>query len=76
MFWYPQAPTYGVSGLVQVLFVKTCLFLEMRSTFFDIECFHPFWKTPNRRRMQFHAEKLSNFVLSSHKDPIGDQNDV
>ena len=33
-------------------------------------------ETPNRRGMQFHAEKWSNFALSSHIDPIGDRNDV
>ena len=30
----------------------------------------------NRRGTQFHVEKPSNFVQSSHLDPIGDQNDV
>ena len=30
----------------------------------------------NRRGMQFHVEKSSNFVLNSHLDPVGDQNDV
>ena len=39
-------------------------------------CFYLFLKTPNRRGTQFHAEKWSNFVLSSHLDPIGDRNDV
>ena len=35
-----------------------------------------FSKTPNRRGTQSCAEKLSNLVLSSHLDPIGEQNDV
>ena len=33
-------------------------------------------KTRNRRGTQFHAEKQPNLVLSSHLDPIGDQDDV
>ena len=33
-------------------------------------------KTSNRREIQFHAETLSSFVLNSHLDPTGEQNDV
>ena len=39
-------------------------------------CFYLFLKTPNRRGTHSYAEKLPNFVLSSHIDPIGDQNYV
>ena len=35
-----------------------------------------FLKTPNRRGALFHAEKLSNFLLTSDLDPIRDQNGV
>ena len=37
---------------------------------------HVYVRTPNRRGTQSHAEKLPNFALNSHLDPIGDQNDV
>ena len=33
-------------------------------------------KTPNRRATHSCAEKMTNFVLNSHLDPIGNQNDV
>ena len=33
-------------------------------------------ETPSRRRTPFDTETLSSFVLNSHLDPIGDQNDV
>ena len=33
-------------------------------------------RKPIRCGTQFHAEQLTIFVLSSHADPIGDQNDV
>ena len=42
----------------------------------DIVYFYLFLETSNRRGTQFHAEKLSKFVLGSHLDPIGGQNDV
>ena len=32
-----------------------------------------FWEAPNRWGTQSWAEKLPNFVMSSHMDPIGDQ---
>ena len=41
-----------------------------------IWCFHWFFKTPNRREAQIHAEKWSKYFLNSHLDPIGDQSDV
>ena len=33
-------------------------------------------KTSNGRETQLHAEEWSKFVMHSHLDPIGDQNDV
>ena len=36
----------------------------------------PIFENQTRRGTKFPAEKLSNFVLSSHLDPFGNQNDV
>ena len=44
--------------------------------FLYISCFYPFMKTPNRRGTQRTKNGGWDFVLSSHLDPIGDQNDV
>ena len=49
---------------------------DMPFLFVNMLCLYPFGKTSNRRATQINAEKLSSFVLSSHLDPIGEQNDV
>ena len=42
----------------------------------NIMCFVLFLKPSNRRGTQLHSGRRSNFVLSSHLESIGDQNDV
>ena len=39
-------------------------------------CFYLILQTLNGRKTQLHADKVSDFVLSSHMDTIGDRNDV
>ena len=60
--------------------LKTKLpFWKRRVLFFFSSIFGVFTylgKTSNRRGAQSCAEKLSMFVLNSHLDPIGEQNDV
>ena len=54
------------------LFAKILVFVNLVQTVI----FYLLLKTSNRRGTKKHAEKLSNFVLNSHLEPIGDQNDV
>ena len=60
---------------------RRCLFVvvscsgKLQLICYNILCFSVLLKTSNRRGTQFHAEQWSSFVLSSHLDPIGDQND-
>ena len=74
------SPTYSASGLPQAFrfVVTTCLFEEgvFLKVFVNVQYFYRFSKTSNRRESQFDVESLSNFVLISHMDPLGDQNDV
>ena len=75
MDWYPQAPLKAFQAC-RSLFVfdrqhtllKSVNDCQSLSTF-KLVC--QLLKAPNRRGMQFHAELLSKFVLSSHLDPIG-----
>ena len=75
---YPQTPLTAFQASR-----KRCSFLSNRpfsenvflAMFVNIYVFLVL-KTPNRRRTQFRVEKILNCVLSSHLDPIGDQNDV
>ena len=50
--------------------------MSVYSTFVNIPGFYSYLRTPIRRGLQFRGEKCSNFVLSSHLDPLGDQSDV
>ena len=78
MFWYPQTPLLEFQVCRTFFLLDNMPFREM--SFFTIGvntyCFQLFSTTPNRRGTQFHANKQLNFVLSSHPDLIGYQNDV
>ena len=83
MDWGPR-PTYGASGLPQVLLLlKTGMSLKA-----NVICIQKLWflvvfdDYAHFRKHQIDAECnslhkiLIEFVLSSHLDPIGDQNGV
>ena len=84
MDWYPQAPLTAFQACRRRFFLfskqhallKKVLVCEYLLSIVNNYGFYPFVKTPNRRGTQIHAERWSNFVLSSHLDPIGHQNDV
>ena len=76
-----QNTTYAFLSLEQFsnirhAFSRKVYFLSKTTCCCQISCLCLFLKTPNRRETQFHAWGWSKFVLSSHLDPIGDQNDV
>ena len=68
IFCFKQIPRYAFPR--KVYFCPEPLLLV---TFSD---YVHFGQTPNTRETESHAEKLLNFILSSHLDPIGEQNDV
>ena len=77
----PPRPTYGVSGLLQAFLFNNMPYQKghLLAIGVSILCFYVltlFGETPNRRETQFHAGKLSKFVMNSHIDPTDDQNDV
>ena len=83
MNWYPQALLTALQAAAGAFFFEKRraffqkgLFLTKTLIFSNIYSFYLFLKTPNRRGTHSYAEKLPNFVLSSHIDPIGDRNDV
>ena len=84
MDWYHQAPLTAFQACrrrffffsKQHAFLEKVLVCEYLLKNVNNYGFYPFLKTPNRRGTQIHAERWSNFVLSSHLDPIGYQNNV
>ena len=77
----PPSPTHDVTGLPQTLFLlfrinNMTLFIHAFSRYVKILCFYLFGRTPSRRGAQFHTDRWSKFVLSSHPNLIGNQNDV
>ena len=76
----PPSPAYGWTGLPQAFFfcLRHASFRNDHIVVFLLyfPCFYRFLKTPNRRGTQNHFRNWSIFVLSSHIDPIGEQNDV
>ena len=79
MHWDPQALFAAEQACCMQFVWKPNMFLEM--TVFVNSCQHlMFWlvflNTFNRRETQLHSEQMSNLVLNSHLDPIGDPNDV
>ena len=66
--------TYGFQAChVCFCLLTTCLLGE--NTFFVNICQYRFFFNTTGRGTQIHAQKLSKFVLRSHLNPIGDQND-
>ena len=63
----------GVLFLENMPCLRITISVQSYSIFVNNSLFYLFGKTPNRRGTQFHVDKWSNFVLSSHLDPIGDQ---
>ena len=53
----------------------TC-FSKLMSTFVNIQGFYSLSKTPNRHGTQIHSKWWLSFDPNSHRDLIGDQNDV
>ena len=84
MNWYPQALLTAEQACRRRFlllkhnapFFQTCPFLTETCIFVYICSLCLFLKTPNRRETQRHSKWRLDFVLSSHIDPIGDQNDV
>ena len=84
MYWYPQALFTAEQACR-----RRFLFLFNDAPFSNMSIFNKktfictniyglciFLKTTNRRGTQIHSKWRQNFVLSSHIDLIGDQNDV
>ena len=82
MVWYPQALFTAEQACRRHFFFerhacfKTCPFLTSMCICLYLFCFGVFSKTPNRRGTQRHSKWRLNFVLGSHLDLMGDQNDV
>ena len=82
MDWDPQAPITAFQACHKhfvfenqhVFFQKGLVLSQVVLLSYLIIMF--ILETPKRRAMQFLAGELTNFVLSSHVKPIGDQNDV
>ena len=79
----PPSPVYGWTGLPQALFCwkathlsQTCPCLTQICIFTNSYCLCIFLRTPNRRVTNRQSRWRLNFVLSSHIDPIGEQNNV
>ena len=73
----PQALLTALQAAAGAFFFeKQHVFLKNVCYFFNMLCFYLFGKTSNRRGTQSCAGKWSIVVLSSHLDPIGEQNDV
>ena len=73
MYWYPQVLLQVASGEKTKCRLKKMIALVGVCKYV---VFYQFGKTPNRCGTRFHAEKLSNFDLSSHPDLIDDQHDT
>ena len=83
MYWYPKALFTAEQACrrffvveQQRTFFQTCPFFTKICISTNIYCICSFLKTLNRRGTQIHSKWRLNFVLSSHIDPIGNQNDV
>ena len=77
MFWYPQAPLTAFHACFSFFSHDALEHKKVFPQYLSISYVpNLLRKTANRFETQLHKDKLSICVLSSHLDPIGDQNDV
>ena len=72
-----QKQNSSMSEVLHFWLIACSVFVASNAVFLQLICvFCIFLEQPNRRGTRFHAEKWSNFVLSSDIDLIGDRIDV